>query len=459
MAVGITTSLLPNSDPNRAIRSAKEGIFFDWCVDQLANDFNGANAEILTKWNQVDRAAQDLDASLQVSLSPATPTAADADDIISRYLALYPNSDRAKDIIAKGLGSATPGNIIPDRVTALAAVRDLLTRTARDPSVGAAREAAATDQVAILDGVALATIPGFMDGRLVPPAGATPAAEYTAVAHYIATLPVQSPDARFLQKSIAFVVLQTAAGSDLSTSRLAYVIANREAMHNEVDGQVTSAKKEFNQSIGPAIFMSRGLTKKLDNCKRATATIAAASSDVTIGVGYVEAGDPGKLKGLHSGGVAGWAAFRLPIPFLSDVKTRSIADLAAGKANYTLLAGSLTYTSHASLTTGNATTPIMKANSLGVWGGLEAATSNFREGFQIGYTRSRSLDPVNAQFNTNGMRWQVSGAVLIGSTLWLGGTYGTANGNTAKLDDKTFLFTIGFSNPPSLPSFSTAKSD
>ena len=122
----------------------------------------------------------------------------------------------------------------------------------------------------------------------------------------------------------------------------------------------------------------------------------------------------GHLRDFRSGGGTFWVAARHPIstnfkslPTLSDI---------ADKGEYTLIGGSLTYQIHNTVTTGDATTPLMSANMAGAWIGLEKDAPKYRLGVEGGYTRTTATDSALSKYDVKGTRWQVSGSYEVEKT-------------------------------------------
>ena len=224
---------------------------------------------------------------------------------------------------------------------------------------------------------------------------------------------------------------------------------------NKISTWMYSNLKSQSAVLSQVDYYSKSSFAKFEtDCYSARANLAQAGADVSVGIGYAEFGTPGTFSQLRSGGATFWLAGRLPFAG-SAVRHPVTADdykaLAAGSFNLFSLGGSVEYSTHRWVNTGSATTPFMPARILGVWGGLEGRISSFlRFSGEVGYTQTKADYVANAGYSTSGLRWLGSintKLALFGHAFWLGGTYGTANGNVSSLSDKTLLVTITTGNP------------
>jgi len=226
--------------------------------------------------------------------------------------------------------------------------------------------------------------------------------------------------------------------------------------------QVEKELKATTPDITPtatAEYDQRSIGPHAGDCVTFAAARAASGADLTAGVGYVDAGKPGSLSRFHNGGETGWLAFRVPLKSsLTDFdaelsKTdetpatffKKLED-ATKNASNVMLGGSIRYTHDASLVTGNSTTPVMSANVLDAWLGLQANWPVFQGSVEGGYTDNKAASAANSALSTSGFRWLVSAKANVFS-YWIGVSYGTAHGSTSKLNDKTLLVTLDLTMP------------
>ena len=136
---------------------------------------------------------------------------------------------------------------------------------------------------------------------------------------------------------------------------------------SDADKIYNEKEKAYNQLVIAPALASRGVTQDAATCSTATAALAAAKADLNVGIGYVGVGTPGRMADLHDGGKTAWVAYRLPLPWFSNMDPHILSwdELANSQGHYFMAGGSVTYSYHASLTTGQATVPIMEANVLG----------------------------------------------------------------------------------------------
>lgn len=203
-------------------------------------------------------------------------------------------------------------------------------------------------------------------------------------------------------------------------------------------------------------------------CAKGATALAAASADLTFGLGARETGTPGQVRDLGSPGGAGWLSWRVPLGGASVLVNGSALDLNSventdqaaldaingGSLRYALLGGSIHFDENDRFTTGNSKTPVIQANEVDAWLGLQVAWGSWQAGAQGGYSKVAAISSADKIYGQAGARWLVQGNYKIGSTgAWIGVTYGNANGTTAKLNDKTFLVNLYFSPPSALALF------
>lgn len=220
-------------------------------------------------------------------------------------------------------------------------------------------------------------------------------------------------------------------------------------------GDTYSQAQKDQDKAAAAQSKAQGVADFVTGCAKGAGVLAAAQPDVSLGFGFRENGDAGHLRNLRYAGETVWLSGRMPL--LSWLETggkpvgldqATISDVNSGDMNYIVLGGSLRYDSHAFFVTGDKSVPTVQSNKFDTWVGLEGYLTWLRLGAQVGYSAIDADSDANKKFNQHGFRWLSDAAFKVGDTgFWLGATYGTANGTTTKLNDKTFLLTFYFSPP------------
>jgi len=458
-ALSLGTSLLDQSDP---IAKAGGGRYFLSCADKVDPAIYAAMRAEALAWSQ-QSAPNDLAIEVKtlVDLKLLNSAAFDgglkdgAPKIVADLHRLDPsNLGKLPEGLPPDESAVQPSP--PSEAVALAELQDIFAQYATQP--GAAAVAAARAKVFADE---LNVIAGAHELKLVRPTGMTVSQERSdALRFYAATSDPWLRSALMdLVAAPEFGGMDHAAadgdGVDHSAD-VAYVRDHLDALHTFADSLAAKADSTFAGQTRKAIFDQSGVTTAITTCAQAASQLVNGNPDLNAGFGYVEAGKPGAVGHLHDGGETVWFAGRVPV--YSDLADRSAAELAKGVGNYVMLGGSLNYTNRASLTTGDATSPIMVANVFGAWVGLQGNTDWVRGGLQAGYTQTKAVAPSPNKFSTSGWRYLSSLSFKVNDTLWVGGSYGTANGTTSKLDDKTFLLTLTFTAPKPTAIFNEANS-
>jgi hypothetical protein len=215
-----------------------------------------------------------------------------------------------------------------------------------------------------------------------------------------------------------------------------------------------------------------GFAKGINRCIADTNLLANHAAALDIGAGSEWQGLPGKIKEFSEAAEVVWLGGRYPVSSILRAKQQSetASDPSSeDELDYLLVGGSIRASWNELSATGNTTTPQIRANSVQAWTGLERATSGSSFAAQIGYTDESAVSSAQSQFSKSGMRWLASGSLKLGDTLdgfvgsllsdfgdsqsltngvWLNVSYGTANGTSTTLKDRTVLVSLSFSQTP-----------
>jgi hypothetical protein len=204
-----------------------------------------------------------------------------------------------------------------------------------------------------------------------------------------------------------------------------------------------------------------GIPQAFDACVAAANAAARQGADIDVGGGITWSGTAGKAEGFTDASGALWVSGRLPFGIFQSDLTK----LGPDSVSY-MLGGSLRANWSQTLATGNAATPMFKADVYDAWLGLERYSATTRFAAQVGYMDTEAINPAQKIFSKSGSRWLVSASIradkLFGGFLngtlwqeqpddapkngvWVNVTYGTASGTVTTLDDKTVMVSLSYS--------------
>ncbi|HVZ99662.1 MAG TPA: hypothetical protein VG841_05055 [Caulobacterales bacterium] len=228
--------------------------------------------------------------------------------------------------------------------------------------------------------------------------------------------------------------------------------------------QATQTKEAADKAVEDAysratagIFGPRGsATLAINECVQSASTNAQNSADLDIGLGAVWRGDPGQLSGFEDAGGVLWLAGRYPvhITYHRDAPTADNPNPARTAASSYLVAASGRFGFEEFVSTGDKTTPEMRADTREAWIGLERFSDGLHLTAQYGYRETDAREAIGRPFERSGNRYLVSAQFRLGnedSSTWLELSYGNAHGNTDVLDDEVALLTLTFSPPKRQP--------
>jgi len=467
IALGLSSSLWPSSDPITARLSDQPDptkSYFQECVSPtnpkgrtLAQRIDAANVDILNGyWSDF---GIELGRLQTIRDARGTPAADDALEHAPAILAAY-RAEKVTDGPTLTSPARTASKAV-DEATALSELKDLLQKDAAANAGNAARVQADNDAIGAIEDIAA-------DHVVLTPTATPLPQEQADVAAWLAAMKTPGLAARQLRRiAQATPVLQgvpPTADAPATAAEKADVITLANYKGDEFLKELGALKnkdeKGYSTKAVAKIYADLDITKDLTTCVQAATLVANTAFDITGGIGLVEAGKAGALQNLYPGGQTVWLGFRAPLWRSFNAATPA-SDLGgdSSKAAYILAGGSLVYQRNSVLVTGNATTPLIRADVSGVWFGLEGFTPKFRGGAQVGYTDTHAVMGSQSSFSTNGFRWETSVGYQIFSGTWLSLSYGTARGSTTKLDDRTALVTLQFSPPPAASLFGKAASN
>ncbi len=282
----------------------------------------------------------------------------------------------------------------------------------------------------------------------------------------IALAPIKAPDARTVE-ALTYLMNRAEAAGD-SAGRDLYRGKLREALGadapsvqgpsqklapgdkayylKKLDAEIAKRDKAF-ENASKLFATDLGYLDAAKTCGKSVSQIAMYRTQVNVGVAKLWRGAPGRLKKFHGGGEALWVGLRAPL--IRNFSTDP-AKAAKGPISALMVGGSIRYGQHEYLETKDDTTPLFRANHWDFWAGLDYLSDTLQVGAQVGWTKAIANDQTLDRFSNKGMRWLGSTKVRLSSAeqgIWLGASYGHANGNTDNLKDKTFLLTVIFGPP------------
>ncbi len=192
---------------------------------------------------------------------------------------------------------------------------------------------------------------------------------------------------------------------------------------------------------------SASIVRAVERCSQRASLQAEISRDLDIGIGALWRGEPGAFSDFDEAGAAAWIAFRQPVSALFGDDSEGNPEVRS----YWMFAASGRASTDEFLATGDDSTPEIRADVVEGWVGAERFSPDLRLAVHYGYREVSANEPAGAPFEQSGERYLVSAQIRIGeqeSGMWLGVSYGDANGSVDSLDDETALVTLRYSPPP-----------
>jgi hypothetical protein len=197
--------------------------------------------------------------------------------------------------------------------------------------------------------------------------------------------------------------------------------------------------------------------KLINACTAKANTAARFAPNLSLGAGVDLQGAPGSLNDFKTGATVVWLAGKYPIGLaIAPSGQKDAPDVSDGggannmdvpELNYWMIGGSARASFGEFVATGGSTTPKIKANTFNGWLGLERNSSWLVLSARAGYQDVSAIDSAQAKFSKSGWRWLASTSLKLSSEengIWLDASYGSAQGTTTTLDDKTFLLALHF---------------
>jgi hypothetical protein len=195
--------------------------------------------------------------------------------------------------------------------------------------------------------------------------------------------------------------------------------------------------------------------KIISGCTDDANRYARFAPNLSFGAGVDMQGTPGSLGGFKNSYAVLWLSGKYPLGLktLGDKMAPDVSDGGTGQDtgksefDYWMVGGSARASFGDFVATGDAGTPKIKANTFNGWLGLERNSNSFVFSAQAGYQDVSATNPAQAAFSRSGWRWLTSASLKLSSEqngIWLDASYGSAQGTTQTLDDKTFMLSLNF---------------
>ncbi len=244
--------------------------------------------------------------------------------------------------------------------------------------------------------------------------------------------------------------------------------------------EAKALRYEFDASFVKIPKTPASLVTKLDLCRKVVDDEVKFNANLDVGAGILQRGSTSAFDSFKGGGKALWASMRYPIRpcespqrVFNRAMSETNSDDLADEARYSALAACSEHSSYFVLgaagrvgfgefvATGDATTPDGKANTIQAWGGAEYFSEKFRLAGKFGYADTNYKDPLLETFSSHGKRWLTSADFNVVSNLWVGVSYGKAQGTIEALEGRIFQITLRFAEEGSLklPSLLAAKAN
>jgi hypothetical protein len=419
LAIGANISVLDSSDPLVTRRANDGSTYIGRCVERFTPAVMGilsANADFSTQQGEAARALSAF-AHAKFELSKAAPDLAKARAYIADYL---PREAPHASQRANATAAAVPAKLVI-----------LDSSITQKLGSEAATKLEADINTAIR--TALASAPAGQ-----PAAGAvTPASTDDSTS----AIPDGNMD---LPALTAFVDSEIKIWEDKQT-------ALNQAGNKAVAAGLTAEIKQQ--------FKVDGVASAFAACTTQASRIARFSTDLKIGFGSVWTGQAGELRNLGHGSQVGWVSFKLPLFVnLPDANNPNEQKLPV-PTSALMVAFSGRFGHSEIVSTGDKATPMIGADTVNAWAGVEWISENWRLAGQYGWVRTWARDKSLSTFNTSGQRYLVSSQLRLGglsSGVWLGASYGNAYGTAAALRSSTALVTLSYS-PPAPPDIAQGK--
>jgi hypothetical protein len=230
---------------------------------------------------------------------------------------------------------------------------------------------------------------------------------------------------------------------DLSAAILADMAAGRDPHAKQVEYARLSGEVQAVAREEWAKTKSAGI---VDTCKLVADRAARMGSDLDLGGGVVWEGLPGKFRGFDNPAAVFWMSARTTLSG-SKPHGNNYADLVAWLKDdspwFTIATSGRVGVSE-SVATGDATKPKILANSYTGWMSLEGHTERAILSFQIGFQKTDPRLAADSAFA--GTRFTYLGSLdyRIAKGVWLGGSYGRANGVGSLKSDSRFRLSVSF---------------
>lgn len=200
----------------------------------------------------------------------------------------------------------------------------------------------------------------------------------------------------------------------------------------------------------------------IQSCTTDANRFARFAPNLSFGAGANTQGTPGTLGGFKDTAAVLWLSGKYPLGLhLGDGKTPDVSDAGSGtnagnsELDYWMVGGSARAAFSSLVTTGVAATPQIRANTFDGWVGLERNSSWLILSGQAGYQDVSATSAAQSALSKSGWRWLTSASLKLSSDengIWLDLSYGSAQGTTQTLDDKTVMLALNFgpANPANL---------
>lgn len=227
-------------------------------------------------------------------------------------------------------------------------------------------------------------------------------------------------------------------------------IAALQTQYDETKSAYDSALEKEQKAARDA-FAKIEAAKMVPVCMEVADLAAKLGTDLDLGIGGVWEGTAGKMSGFKKPGTVLWGSVRTTIGARGP-KSTSFADLRSWKEeevkSWVMIGASTRVGFDEAIATGDKTVPKIQANTFTGWLGLEYYTQNSRGAMQIGGQKTDPISAAHANFSGTRVVYQLSWDQQISNGgVWLGVSWGKADGEGSLKDDSTVKVNITFSAP------------
>lgn len=220
------------------------------------------------------------------------------------------------------------------------------------------------------------------------------------------------------------------------------------AEKGKLEGEWTTASNANIQQM-QAAFAKTQAAAMIPGCMKVADLAARLGPDLDFGVGAVWDGKPGEASDFKDPSMVVWASYRHAL----GIKGPSVADWAGLKAWYDdfdawyMIGFSARAGFDEAVSTGDKTTPKIRADTFAGWVGLERYSENTRFAVQVGRRKVSAINDLYKAFDGTRSAYLVSYDQKVADGIWVNLSHGEADGGGALKSDKTTRLAITFTSP------------